>query len=46
MRVDEEDGSIDITIEEAIKLNVMGFILVCNDGKVVAIVEEKHKKET
>ena len=38
-----DDGSIDLTIEEAIKLHSVGLCLVCHDGKVVAIVGDKKK---
>ena len=34
------DGSLDITIEEAVKFSTVGFALIIEDGKVVAIVEE------
>lgn len=43
MRVAEDSKSIDITVEEAVKLQAIGFRLVCNDGKVYAVVDEKKK---
>ena len=39
MRVAEDGRSIDLTIGEAFKLQAIGFRLVCNDGRVDAIVE-------
>lgn len=41
MRVAEDGVSIDITVEEAIKLSTLGFVVVCDEsGKVVAVVQK------
>lgn len=40
MRIDEDGKSIDLTIEEGIKLHMMGFNIICHDGKVIAIVQK------
>ena len=40
MRVAEDGKSIDMTVGEAFKLMAIGFRVVCNDGKVDAVVEE------
>ena len=45
MKINEEDKSIDITIEEAIKLNTLGYVIECNDGKVFAIRQEKPEEK-
>jgi len=43
MKVDNDGRSIDMTIDEALKIMTIGFRLVCNDGRVDAIVEEGKK---
>lgn len=46
MRVAEDGKSIDITVQEAIKLAILGFVVVCDDdGNVVEIVQSDKKKE-
>ena len=47
MRVADDGYSIDISVEEAIKMSIQGFVMVCNEeGKVVQIIQgDKIKKE-
>lgn len=47
MRVADDGKSIDISVEEAIKMSIQGFVMVCDDeGRVVQIVQaDKIKKE-
>jgi len=41
MRIADDGKSIDITIDEVLKLARMGYIIVCNDGNVIAIKEKE-----
>lgn len=45
MKVADDGKSIDITVEEAIKLSTLGFVVICDDeGKVIAITQKDKIK--
>ncbi len=42
MKISEDGKSLDVTVEEVIKMNAEGFKVVINDGHVVGFEEEEN----
>lgn len=40
MRISEDGKSLDVTVEEVIKMSAEGFSVVINDGRVTGFEEE------